>query len=288
MDQTTLNAVRVQSAIKSGSSVPIVIEDGLGKRFLVKLRGGTSGEYANISEWIACKLGSALDLPVLQPCLVTLNSATEMSHIYIEVRELILKSLGLNLAFPFLENATDLKSQDLAVLSSDTLTRLFFFDVFWLNIDRNPKHTNLLKAGEQFIAFDYETSFLLQGILSGQTFFKSNGVAQQLRQNPLFTAALTEERFLFELQRLKMIDFKAIVESIPNEWLSENPSIQKQQLMEGLNAAAQNPEPYLSLISNLQSLLPESEEDRIQRMLDNRLRFEQQVAEQKETALKST
>ena len=95
---------KILHALRSGSSTPLVVETPGGQKYLVKLCAGLSGITAILSEWLASHIGVAIGLPVQAPQLIHIDEKTPIDHLYIEYRELIQKSFGLNLAYPYNKN----------------------------------------------------------------------------------------------------------------------------------------------------------------------------------------
>ncbi|WP_226669957.1 HipA family kinase [Metabacillus litoralis] len=207
--------------LRTGSSLPIVIQDGHNKEFFVKLSGSGEGTDSLVMEWVANKLALKMSLPVLEPFLLNIRNLWEYEIADIETRELIEKSSGFNLAFPYIKSE---KLVDSDFIDKDNqLLFLFFWDCFLINIDRTPHNLNLLKGGNKMIAIDYGFSFLLKKILSHSTVNISEQFLQQLKQHPFIpqeTYDLKLKEFVLHLQSISLEDISHIIQELPEKWLN--------------------------------------------------------------------
>lgn len=172
-------------ALKRGSSAPIVIEHQ-GKFLLVKLRAGMSGEHALLIEYFGTKLGSQIGLPTLTPSFITLNENLDTANLDIEIKDLLSKSQGLNIAFDYKEGTHDLTEEETSKIDSNLSSELFLFDLVMLNIDRTTSNTNLIGDENSLYSIDYESSLMIQELFSDVTFSNHTRILQQLRNNPLY------------------------------------------------------------------------------------------------------
>ena len=278
MTGDTTIAHRFLSFLPSGSSTPIVVQSADGQQYLVKLKGGQSGSFSYINEWIAGRLGVALGLPVSVPHTIWIDETLETGGIHEEVKDLIHKSFGLNLAFPFFENAVPCSAKTAHVAYDDVVQKLFAYDVFLLNTDRTAQNPNLLELDGRVFSFDYETSFLLMGVAQGRDFSQSDFVLRALRENPLFREDLNAEAVSGLFTRLQQADIAGIVESLPDAWalpLNPDAGVLKENLKKGLAAAVAAGAGFAETLRRVTEITPENEEDKRKRREANRTKFEQ-------------
>lgn len=280
-----LTRYTILKAIRAGSSTPLLVEVSGGQKYLVKLCAGLSGQSAILSEWLAGHMGVALGLPVDEPVPVRITKHTPTGHLYIEYRELIQKSLGINLALPYHEQAeTYLPPANPSATERDLFDRLYLFDVLLLNIDRNAQNPNLLRAGERLIARDYESSFLFLGILERRDYAGAKSILGQLRENPFFRPGIGAATIDSFFAQLRSLDVPALVQSLPEEWLARlNPVVEDLQiaLREKLRAVLHDDAAFRRLLLAVEAMVPETTADRRQRQLANRRAFEQSFREKK-------
>src|SRR3954463_6096541 len=97
----TLRVERVLSTFR-GSTWPLLAESA-GRKLVVKLRGSAEGVLPLISELVVGALADSLGLPTPERHLVELPSAVPSDDPHEELRDLLDKSVGLNLGFRYLE-----------------------------------------------------------------------------------------------------------------------------------------------------------------------------------------
>ncbi len=261
--------------MRTGSSIPIVVKSLDGEKLLCKLKYGMSSSLALINEWLAGNIGSALKLPVLTPKVVNISPEMPIEHLHIEVGELIDKSRGLNIAFPFLE---DLQSYPIErILHSAETDRLFLLDLFLLNVDRTPKNPNVLYQQVQFYTIDYESCLLFRNCLHPFRYESNPSILKALRENPFYRPVITQSDFDDFFLALSQIDFTKMVDSIPRDWLlhySKHPEHTRTNLIQGLHSAIRKKDDYFDIFNSLARFSPESQEERTHRIRKNRERFE--------------
>jgi hypothetical protein len=132
MHVETYRAARVLSAIRSGSSLPVVVDTPAG-RHIVKLRGAAHGTAALVAEIVVAELAERLGLNVPARAFLILDDALVSDDRNDELADLLTRSRGLNLAFQWLPAAHDLRPDDARVIDEDTASA-----VVWL--DWHPHH----------------------------------------------------------------------------------------------------------------------------------------------------
>lgn len=275
MFSNTISALRVTGVHKRGSSRPIIVQDASGAAYLVKLRASLSNPHAQLVDFIACLMGQALQLPVMPACLVNLQIGMDMQAVDVETREAIQKSIGLNLAYPFFQNAEELPGE---LLKGNTLLiPLFLFDCLLLNIDRTPANTNVLRAGGALYAFDFEASMRIQGAIIDQNFQDSPMVLQQLRRSPLWQAEIAKEEITAFFQRFEGFDPDQILLQIPEVWF-EN-TAQQKKLKDLFQKLPNQAEPLKRLLQRIAEMPAVSENALRARAHDNQKKFTEQYAE---------
>lgn len=265
-------AIKAVSVLKKGSSRPIIVIDELGDKYLVKLRHSLSNPYSSVCDYIACKIGFEMGLPVINPVLMQIDESILFENINYEGRMTIEKSRGWNIAYPFYENSVDVELSNIPI-DSPLLKDLFRLDLFLLNIDRVNHNTNIIKVEQKYWSFDYETAFLILGILHEKDYSLLPSVLKSLRQHILYFH-LTAEDFTWFLSCLKHVNIKNIIEYIPEDWLT---SLQKVQLEKGIINALNNEKKYLEMIETIDTFPIVTEEMRKKQALENRLNFEKKV-----------
>ena len=278
MQQHIEQARRVVKSVGAGSSFPLIVETDDRRLYLVKLRGGVAGRYGLLNEWLAGSIGQAMGLPVRRPTPVQIDAESGFEHLYIEIRELIQKSFGLNPGWHYYENSRPFSPH---ATEDDRPERhdLFLLDLFLLNVDRSAQNPNLLETADGLLSFDYESSLMPGAWMEHRTPHQNPGVLMALRNNPLFHKNLPPQTFDRFFERLSDLDWAAIVDDCPADWMPRNENstaFDAKELQKTLRAAAKNPDLYRAVLQQLSALAPESALSRQQTALANRTRFEQQ------------
>jgi hypothetical protein len=157
----TLALVRILAGPRRGSSRPVLAETSAGKH-LVKLRGAAQGTGPLIAEIVVSALAEALDLPVLPRRLAVLTSDTPTDDKNDELADLLRASVGLNLAFPFLEHAHDATPDDLVAFDPSQRAATLWLDRLVLNPDRTVDNSNILANDGKLYLIDHGSSLSFQ------------------------------------------------------------------------------------------------------------------------------
>jgi len=140
----TIQATRYVMPLREGGSMPAIIEADDCGLYVLKFRGAGQGPLALVAELVAGEIGRALGLRVPELCLVEVETALGRNEPDAEIRDLMKRSIGTNLAMDFLPGATmfDLAAGD--KVDADTASLAVWFDAFATNIDRTARNPNLL------------------------------------------------------------------------------------------------------------------------------------------------
>ncbi|MGW4492897.1 HipA family kinase [Streptomyces sp. NPDC004376] len=141
-----VTAVRYVTPLRSGGSVPGVVEaDDLGT-YVVKFTGSAQGHKALVAEVIVGELARALGLRFPELVLVHFDPAIASSEPHQEVRELHGASAGVNLGMDYLSGAVDLTPELARDFPVDPLEagRIVWLDALTANVDRTVHSSNLM------------------------------------------------------------------------------------------------------------------------------------------------
>jgi hypothetical protein len=222
----TVRVMRYVTPLREGGSLPAIVEGDDEGLYVLKFRGAGQGPLALVAELIGGEIGRALGLRVPELVFMDLDEAIGRNEPDPEIRDLLISSVGLNLALDFLPGATmfDPAAGDRA--DSETASKAVWFDAFITNIDRTARNANLLFWHKQLYFIDHGASL----------FFHHNW--QNFEQKALKPFHAIKEHILLpwanriadvdpELRgRLSEPVLREIVETVPIEWLSntEGPS----------------------------------------------------------------
>lgn len=261
----TLTCIDVHSSTNSGSSHPVIALASDGKKYLIKLRGGLSGSFATLNEWVCLKMAKALGLPVLDSLPMLVTEETNCVALYIENRELVKKSIGLNVAFPYYEGVKPFRIETLNVAIAQ---QLLLFDLFTVNMDRTAANPNIVDVNGVMNIIDFEGSLLVPNIVQGKNLLLQEAVKRQLRNHICFDERISKAQFQQVFHTFQEIDFDAILHETPTDWYADK--ISMLDLCTGLQVSARNIAAYWEFYSAIKLLPKELDGDRTKRIIANR------------------
>ncbi|MBZ9640053.1 HipA family kinase [Streptomyces sp. PSKA30] len=141
-----VTAVRYVTPLRSGGSVPGVVEaDDLGT-YVVKFTGSAQGRKALVAEVIVGELARALGLRFPELVLVHFDPAIADHEPHQEVRNLHSASAGVNLGMDYLSGAKDFTPELAGTFPVDPLEagRIVWLDALTVNVDRTVHSSNLM------------------------------------------------------------------------------------------------------------------------------------------------
>jgi len=151
----TVRATRYVTPLREGGSLPAIVEaDDLGL-YVVKFRGAGQGPLALLAELVAGEIGRALGLKVPELVFVEVDPLLGRNEPDAEIRDLLKRSAGLNLALDYLPGSTmfDPAAGDSA--DPELASLAVWFDAFVTNVDRTSRNPNLLKWHRQLYFIDH-------------------------------------------------------------------------------------------------------------------------------------
>ncbi|MFF7788564.1 HipA family kinase [Streptomyces sp. NPDC007991] len=141
-----VTATRYIEPLRSGGSVPGVVEaDDLGT-YVVKFTGSAQGRKALVAEVIVGELARALGLRFPELVLVRFDPVIARNEPHQEVRDLHAASAGVNLGMDYLPGARDFTPEIARVFPVDPLEagRIVWLDALTVNVDRTVHSSNLM------------------------------------------------------------------------------------------------------------------------------------------------
>ncbi|WP_234545085.1 HipA family kinase [Streptomyces shenzhenensis] len=139
-------ATRYVEPLRSGGSVPGVVEADDDGTYVVKFTGSAQGRKALVAEVIVGELARALGLRFPELVLVHFDPAIADSEPHQEVRDLHAASRGRNLGMDFLPGARDFTPEVAKTFRVDPLEagRVVWLDALTVNVDRTVHSSNLM------------------------------------------------------------------------------------------------------------------------------------------------
>ncbi|MEU3255222.1 HipA family kinase [Streptomyces sp. NPDC006997] len=141
-----VTATRYVEPLRSGGSVPGIVEaDDLGM-YVVKFTGSAQGHKALVAEVIVGELARALGLRFPELVLVHFDPAIAADEPHQEVRDLHGASAGVNLGMDWLPGARDFTPEVAETFPVDPVEagRVVWLDALTVNVDRTVHSSNLM------------------------------------------------------------------------------------------------------------------------------------------------
>lgn len=220
--------MRYVTPLREGGSLPAIVEgddDGL---YVLKFQGAGQGPLALVAELISGEIGRALGLHVPELVFMQLDEAIGRNEPDPEIRDLLLKSSGLNLGMDYLPGSVMFDPAARDSCDRQTASKAVWFDAFVTNIDRTARNANLLLWHKQPYFIDHGASL----------YFHHNWQAPEqmalrpfpaIREHVLLPGASCLREVDSDLRtRLTEAELERIVNLVPEEWIPAGSGASKQ------------------------------------------------------------
>ena len=154
----TIHATRYVTPLREGGSLPAIVEADDCGLYVLKFRGAGQGPLALVAELIAGEVGRALGVKVPELVLVEVDPALGRNEPDQEIRELLLASLGLNLALDYLPGSMMFDPAARDAVDANVASAAVWFDAFVTNVDRTARNPNLLWWHKSLYFIDHGAS----------------------------------------------------------------------------------------------------------------------------------
>ena len=215
-----IHALHFHKELRKGSSLPLLVGGDDGNNYVVKLNGAGDGVLANVVEWVASKLGSLLQIPVLQPVLVNIDASFAEQAGDPEIRELLEKSAGINLGTAYLPDASSYSKKFAQRIDDLLKQQIFLFDVFLINVDRTEVNPNMIIHDGKLWCLDYSSSLAIRSSIIREP-YREHVILKCLKLHPFYSQNLDPYGFIKSIKEIPDASIREIVDSIPTEWFSK-------------------------------------------------------------------
>ena len=218
----TVEATRYLTPLREGGSLPAIVEaddDGL---YVLKFRGAGQGPKALIAELVAGELARAAGLPVPEIVFMQLDTELARTEPDPEIQDLIRASGGLNLALDYLPGAVSYDPLTMPV-DAQLASAVVWLDALVGNVDRTARNVNLLWWHRRLWLIDHGAALVFQHQWDGFLERSTRPFAPIQDHVLLASAGALAEADATLAQRLAPQCIDAIVQRIPDAWLSEDP-----------------------------------------------------------------
>jgi hypothetical protein len=215
----TICATRYVTPLREGGSLPAIVEaDDLGL-YVLKFRGAGQGPLALVAELIAGEIGRALGIRVPEIVLMEVDEALGRNEPDPEIRELLLASVGLNLAIDYLPGSFMYDRAARLDVDRAFASAVVWFDAFITNVDRTARNPNLLWWHKQLYCIDHGASLYFHHDWPSIARAATNPFAA-IRDHVLLAWADAIAAFQPELTGEL---FTAVLDQVPDSWLLPEP-----------------------------------------------------------------
>ncbi|MHA6764497.1 HipA family kinase [Streptacidiphilus sp. PAMC 29251] len=222
-----VTALDYLTPLRTGGSVPGIVEtDDLGT-YVVKFTGAAQGRKALVAEVIVGELGRRLGLPVPELVLVRFDPRVAEGEPDPEVQDILRASDGLNLGMDFLPGAEDFAPRRLpppVAVTPAEAGRVVWFDALVGNVDRTVHSPNLMVWHRKLWLIDHGAALIFHHRWSGaddavarrypMTDHALGGFAPDVVAADAALAPQVTEQLLAE-----------VVGLVPDEWLEPEPGL---------------------------------------------------------------
>jgi hypothetical protein len=215
----TLHATRYVTPLREGGSLPAIIEandDGL---YVLKFRAAGQGTKALTAELISGEIARALGLRVPEIVVVDLDPVLGRNEPDYEIRELLTKSAGINIALDYLPGSITFDSIANANIDPLLASKIVWFDAYTTNVDRTARNTNMLIWHKNLWLIDHGASLFFHHNWKGYE-SRITSPFEQVKDHVLLPIASelheADETLRAMLGREMLRD---IVAMVPDDWL---------------------------------------------------------------------
>jgi hypothetical protein len=215
----TVQATRYVTPLREGGSLPAIVEaDDLGL-YVLKFRGAGQGPLALVAELAAGEIGRALGLRVPEVVLIEVDAALGRNEPDQEIRELLLASVGTNLALDYLPGSMMFDPAARVSVDPKIASEAVWFDGFITNIDRTARNPNLLWWHKSLWFIDHGASLYFHH--DWRDIERKAGTPfAAIREHVLLPWANALEEVDETLRsRLSEPLFREILDQVPEDWL---------------------------------------------------------------------
>ena len=247
----TVQARRYVAPLREGGSLPAVVEDESGARWVTKFLGAGQGARALVAELVVGRLADALGLPIPALALVDADERFGRAEPDPEIQDILRGSHGLNVGLGYLEHAFGYDPvADADLVAPDLAADVAWLDALTFNVDRTPRNPNLLvtaaPGGPALWLIDHGAALYLHHDWPGVTPERARSPFAPLRQHVLLPrAASLADADARLAPRVTEALLREIVAAVPDDMLMHAP--------EGQAPAFETPEAnraaYIGLLS---------------------------------------
>jgi hypothetical protein len=223
-----VTALRYLTPLRTGGSVPGIVEtDDLGT-YVVKFTGAAQGRKALVAEVIVGELGRRLGLAVPALVLVRFDPQVAEHEPDPEVQDILRASDGLNLGMDFLPGAHDFVPGQVppqVQVSSAEAGRVVWFDALVGNVDRTVHSPNLMVWHRRLWLIDHGAALIFHHRWSGA----DEAVARRYPMTDHALGGFAPDVAAADAALAPQVTgelLREVVGLVPDEWLDHEPGFE--------------------------------------------------------------
>jgi hypothetical protein len=223
LDVPRVVGTRYVVPLREGGSLPAVVETDDGT-FVVKFRGAGQGARALVAELLVAGIGHALGLPVPRAAIVELDAGFGRAEPNPEIQDILRGSVGANFGLEYLAGALAFDPVvDGPSIAPDSAAEIVWLDAFVTNVDRTPRNANLLMCRGRLNLIDHGAALYVHHRWAGWQ-ERIHAPFTHIAEHVLLPFAGDLDAADARMRpRLPASVISAIVDSLPSEWLTDDP-----------------------------------------------------------------
>lgn len=220
----TVHVTRYVTPLREGGSLPAIVDADDDFLYVLKFRGAGQGVKALIAELIAGEIARALGFRIPEIVFAILDPAMARTEPDEEIQDLLRASGGLNLGLHFLSRATTFDPV-LNEVSARLASQIVWFDCLITNVDRTARNTNMLIWHKELWLIDHGAALYFHH--SGQNWEEqSKKPFGAVKDHVLLPWATELDTVDADFRQILTTDrIQSIVDLVPDEWLTNEPSV---------------------------------------------------------------
>jgi len=151
----TIRATRYVTPLREGGSLPAIVEGDDHGLYVLKFRGAGQGAKALIAELLSGELARVAGLRVPELVLVQVDTELGRNEPDAEIRDLLKRSIGVNLALDYLPGSITFDPAVGPAPPAEEASAIVWWDAFTSNVDRTARNPNLLWWHRQLWLIDH-------------------------------------------------------------------------------------------------------------------------------------
>jgi hypothetical protein len=228
LELRTVNVTRYVTPLREGGSLPAIVEADDGFLYVLKFRGAGQGVKALIAEIIGGEMARAMGLRLPELVLANLVDTFSKTEPDEEIQDLLRASTGLNLGLHYLSSSVTFDPL-VTTIESKLASQIVWLDCILTNVDRTPRNTNMLIWNKQLWLIDHGAALYFHHNWDNWE-EQARRPFLQIKDHVLLPQASELEEINTESRKVFTIELiTEIVNLIPDDWLREEGSAEKQR-----------------------------------------------------------